>query len=302
MNYLNITAILARVYLYAGELEKAYHEAQYVLDFQGISFPSKYGGYSGNSKSRDDILLAFFNKKISETFEAYTGGESGYLKLKNLDELYIGETADKRYTEMVKEVSKSVRMSAKYIKYTDNSNERINGPLIPVLRKAEMSVSYTHLVTSHLSFGVTMRALGMFEYQTDKPFSAVVKRSLILLPEQPMQPRLLDPRIGVFYTGKMKFTNDDNGSDVVYYAHRWRIEPKDMEAYKRGELVDAKRPITFYVDPNFPQMWIKYLRMGVELSLIHIYMEVVVSVIPSANCLKLLNIMTKINELNCNRK
>ena len=41
MNYLNITAILARVYLYAGELEKAYHEAQYVLDFQGISFPSK---------------------------------------------------------------------------------------------------------------------------------------------------------------------------------------------------------------------------------------------------------------------
>ena len=119
-------------------------------------------------------------------------------------------------------------------------------------------------ISSHLSFGVTMRALGMFEYQTDKPFSALVKRSLILLPEKPMQPRILDPRIGVFYTGKMKFTNDDNGSDVVYYAHRWRVEPKDMEAYKRGELVDVKQPIIFYIDPNFPQMWMKYIRMGVE--------------------------------------
>ena len=60
-------------------------------------------------------------------------------------------------------------------------------------------------VTSHLSYGVTMRALGMFEYQTDKPFTALVKRSLMLLPEKPMRPRIADPRVGLFFSGKMDF-------------------------------------------------------------------------------------------------
>ena len=119
-------------------------------------------------------------------------------------------------------------------------------------------------ITSHLSFGVTMRALGMFEYQTDKPFTAIVRRSFILLPDEPMRPRHSDPRIGIFYTPKMKFTNNDNGMEVVYYARRWRVEPKDMEAYKRGELVEVKKPIVFYIDPNFPALWMKYIRMGIE--------------------------------------
>ena len=119
-------------------------------------------------------------------------------------------------------------------------------------------------VTSHLSFGVTMRALGMFEYQTDKPFTALMKRSLVLLPEKPMRPRMADPRIGIFFTGKMKFTETDNRMNVIYYAHRWRLEPKDIAAYKRGELVEPVKPIIFYVDPNFPEMWSKYIYMGIE--------------------------------------
>lgn len=119
-------------------------------------------------------------------------------------------------------------------------------------------------ISSHLSFGVTMRALGMFEYQTDKPFTALVKRSLILLPEKPMRPRMADPRIGIFFTGKMKYTAADNRVNVDYYAHRWRLEPKDVAAYKRGELVEPVKPIIFYVDPNFPEMWAKYIYMGIE--------------------------------------
>ena len=171
MNYLNITGILARVYLYAGELEKANNEAQYVLDFEGIDFPSKYGGYSGNSKSRNDILLAFFNKRISETYEAYTGGDCGYLKLKNLDELYSNETADKRYSEMIKEVTKSTRMSAKYIKYTNNSDERVNGPLIPVLRKAEMYHIVCEYLVSKERLADAIQLLNDLRYARGLPFS-----------------------------------------------------------------------------------------------------------------------------------
>lgn len=119
-------------------------------------------------------------------------------------------------------------------------------------------------VTSHLSYGVTMRALGMFEYQTDKPFTALVKRSLMLLPEKPMRPRIADPRVGLFFSGKMDFTTEENRMDVVYYAHRWRLEPKDTLAYERGELVEPIKPIVFYVDPNFPEKWTKYIYMGIE--------------------------------------
>lgn len=119
-------------------------------------------------------------------------------------------------------------------------------------------------ISSHLSYEVSMRALGMFEYQTDKPFTAVLKRSLILLPKHPMRPRIYDPRIGIFYSGKMKFSNEDNGMQTIYYAHRWRLEPQDMEAYKQGKTVIPKKPIIFYIDPNFPPMWAKYIQMGVE--------------------------------------
>ena len=119
-------------------------------------------------------------------------------------------------------------------------------------------------VSSHLSFGVTYRALGMFEYQTDKPFTAVMRRTFVLLPEDKMRPRIADPRIGVFPTGKMMFTSTDNGMKAVYYANHFRLEPSDLEAWKRGEKVDPIKPIVFYIDDKFPEMWKKYIKEGIE--------------------------------------
>ena len=45
---------------------------------------------------------------------------------------------------------------------------------------------------------------------------------------------------------------------------RWRLVPKDVEAYKRGELVEPVKPIVFYIDPATPKQWRKYLILGVE--------------------------------------
>src|SRR5690606_27542793 len=47
---------------------------------------------------------------------------------------------------------------------------------------------------------------------------------------------------------------------------RWRLEPKpqDIEKYKRGELVEPKKPIVFYIDPATPEKWVKYLIQGVN--------------------------------------
>lgn len=56
----------------------------------------------------------------------------------------------------------------------------------------------------------------------------------------------------------------DQKAKALYYAYRWRLEPTDMEAYKRGEKVEPKKPIVFYIDNNFPDKWRNYIKEGVN--------------------------------------
>ncbi|OQP61130.1 hypothetical protein A3860_05270 [Niastella vici] len=90
--------------------------------------------------------------------------------------------------------------------------------------------------------------------------------SLILLPENPMQPRYADDRVGYFTQRVRDFDRDPHGIKNDVYVTRWRLEPKpeDMEKYKRGELVEPKKPIVFYIDPATPKKWVPYLIAGVN--------------------------------------
>ncbi|RAJ10847.1 uncharacterized protein DUF5118 [Chitinophaga skermanii] len=100
------------------------------------------------------------------------------------------------------------------------------------------------------------------------PVNATVElnTSIILLPEKPMQPRYFDPRVGFFATGVTDFDADPQGVKKLIMITRWRLEPKeeDMEKFKRGELVEPKKPIVFYIDPATPVKWRKYLIQGVN--------------------------------------
>ena len=42
------------------------------------------------------------------------------------------------------------------------------------------------------------------------------------------------------------------------------IKDEDIEKYKRGELVEPKKPIVYYVDRATPKKWRKYLKQGIE--------------------------------------
>ncbi len=119
-------------------------------------------------------------------------------------------------------------------------------------------------ITSHLSYEVNSYFFGMM-YEEKVPASAIMKRSLMLLPENEMRPRLNDPRIGVFYNGHLKFSEEDNGAKAVYYANRWRLEPKNIDAYKAGKLTEPVEPILFYIDDKFPEKWVKHVKEGVEI-------------------------------------
>jgi hypothetical protein len=93
-----------------------------------------------------------------------------------------------------------------------------------------------------------------------------INSSLVLLPKEPMQPRYFDKRVGYFTTGYTDYDANPQGVENVIMVKRWRLEPKDedIEKYKRGELVEPKKPIIFYIDPATPKKWIPYLIMGVN--------------------------------------
>jgi len=90
--------------------------------------------------------------------------------------------------------------------------------------------------------------------------------SLVVLPKTPMQPRYYDPRVGYFSVGYTDFDANPQGVESASLIKRWRLEPKDseIEQYKRGELVEPKKPIIFYIDPATPKAWIPYLIKGVN--------------------------------------
>lgn len=98
------------------------------------------------------------------------------------------------------------------------------------------------------------------------PVSYELNSSILLLPKVPMQARFTDSRVGYFARGFVDFDGNPQGIKKSYLMTRWRLEPKpeDVEKYKRGELVEPKKPIVYYIDPATPKKWVPYLIAGVN--------------------------------------
>ena len=93
-----------------------------------------------------------------------------------------------------------------------------------------------------------------------------MSNSMILLPEKPMRRRYFDERVGWFSRGQTDYGLDVQKSKTVRYLDRWRLEVKDedLEKFERGELVEPKKPIIYYIDRATPKKWIPYLKQGIE--------------------------------------
>ena len=90
--------------------------------------------------------------------------------------------------------------------------------------------------------------------------------SLLLLPKEPMERRIADRRVGFFTRNFVRFSDTQQEVERINFAVRWRLEPKDgeWEKWKKGELVEPKKPIIYYVDPATPKQWRKHLIAGVN--------------------------------------
>ncbi len=96
--------------------------------------------------------------------------------------------------------------------------------------------------------------------------SIELSNSMILLPEKPMKRRYFDRRVGWFARSQTDYGLDEQKSKSLTYLDRWRLEVKDedIEKFKRGELVEPKKPIVYYIDRATPEVWRKYIKQGIE--------------------------------------
>jgi len=94
--------------------------------------------------------------------------------------------------------------------------------------------------------------------------SLEMNQSFVLLPAVPMKPRLYDNRVGYFSLTQTDYSSDLQKAEKVRFITKWRLEPKDPEAYARGELVEPIKQIVYYIDPATPKKWVPFLKKGIE--------------------------------------
>ena len=128
------------------------------------------------------------------------------------------------------------------------------------------------LIMSVRAFPSNVEVRHVLTYQGDElPDNAVtgtlsveMNQSFILLPAEKMQPRKYDPRVGYFSIEQTDYGLDAQRAQKQKFITRWRLEPVDMAAWQRGELVDVKKPIVYYIDPATPTEWAPYIKQGVN--------------------------------------
>lgn len=141
-----------------------------------------------------------------------------------------------------------------------------SGPFAAMLFKGSLDKSAT-LVTEAKGFPLNVEVTSYITYKlqkTDAPYTLKMQRSILLLPKEPMKYRIQDNRVGFFYHSKRVFSSQIDKVKTFNVAHRWNLQPKDPEAYFRGELVEPIKPIVFYVDPAFPKKWRATIKQGIE--------------------------------------
>ncbi|HMS08242.1 MAG TPA: zinc-dependent metalloprotease [Pyrinomonadaceae bacterium] len=95
-----------------------------------------------------------------------------------------------------------------------------------------------------------------------RPGSAtvVLNHSMVKLPENPMQPRLFDERVGYFSVSNIDYGRPEHKATQRRFITRWRLEKKDPNA----ALSEPVKPIVYYIDSATPKWLIPFTKRGVE--------------------------------------
>ena len=150
MNYWGATALLARIYLYFGNMEKAYENAQVIYKFhQRNWFRWTSASYQGlissvdyiHPKRPEEILMCFSNNDNYDNWESAIGTSNYMFRIKNATQLFEGDEDDyrkvgwynrygyERYLTWIRPTGTS---------YNATSIAESQGPLLPIISFPEM--------------------------------------------------------------------------------------------------------------------------------------------------------------------
>lgn len=134
------------------------------------------------------------------------------------------------------------------------------------LDKSRSMVMYTKAFPKNVEVRHVLTYTGskLPDNQLTGTISVEMNQSFIILPEDPMQPRAYDPRVSYFSIRQTNYSLDEQRAQAQRFITRWRLEPVDMEAWKKGKTVDVKKPIVYYIDPATPEDWAPYIAQGVD--------------------------------------
>ncbi len=122
------------------------------------------------------------------------------------------------------------------------------------------------------SYPLNIEARSLMTYDAANPpsdsetgtISLEMNHSMVLLPQDEMRSRAHDQRVGFFSIQHTDYGADAQKAKEVEYVTRYKLVPKDKEAYLNGELVEPVEPIVYWIDPATPEKWRPYLKQGVE--------------------------------------
>jgi hypothetical protein len=261
---------------YYFEIPKKYLGKDMLLVSQIAKIPSGIGeGYvnAGTSQNKQLIVWEKFNEKILIKVNSYAAVAndslpiSSSVKANNYEPtLYVFdiETYSKDSSSLVIDVTKFYSSDIPAMSGLSASLREAHK-----VKNLDASRSF---IRSVKSFPMNIEVLQDFTYNASKPsataytetISMQMNQSMILLPEKPMKPRLYDERVGFFTQKQYDYSSEELKSDQKTFIRRWRLEPKDMAAYTRGELVEPIKPIVYYLDPATPVKLRKHMKKGVE--------------------------------------
>jgi hypothetical protein len=163
------------------------------------------------------------------------------------------------------------------IEVTDLFTKDVQAIGLPRNRRTEYKVTRLDNERSYIerisTYPINIEARYVMTYAATEPpsnastglITVEMNSSMVLLPKEPMMQRLSDRRVGWFSRSVVDYGLDQQKAARRTFLDRWRLEVKeeDYEKFNRGELVEPKKPIVFYIDPATPDRWRPYLKQGI---------------------------------------
>ncbi|MGK0413096.1 MAG: hypothetical protein ACJA1B_001298 [Polaribacter sp.] len=261
-------------YLY--EIPKSHFGKEMLLVTRIKELPAGLGGGYVNAGSKINtqvIVWEEFQNKILLKVKSYNAIANDSLpiyksvKANNLEPVIYAfdiKTQNTDSTAVLVDVTKFFSSDVKAISGLPDSYRKSYK-----VKRLDASRSFINNVKSYPK---NIEVVQDFTFEADAPpsnsstntITMRINQSMILLPEDKMMPRVYDKRVGYFSIGNVDYSSEALKADNKRYIRRWRLEPKDTDAYNRGELVEPIKPIIYYLDPATPDKLKKYIKQGVD--------------------------------------